>query len=202
MPSIKSALALVLIAGAIFVTGSPASTPDASAATSPDYTFKGLSPTRLVPFDKGVIAYYDQPTTGNLTEAQSKAVEAAAVPGTLAPRACGDNTVGGYDTKNHLAPRFVCDYLISYLNGQGANLVSNVGQCYYQPDPVVGQLWCCTTWRGGFSVPGWALVNGARAIRDRCAPKTSGGNVSGWIDIARLNGQCTAQCLSSEQNGC
>jgi len=157
-----------------------------------DITFQGVQPHKVVPYgrENGYIAYYDAPEGSEV--AATKEADAPA----LQDRACGDNWDGGCDYNNNLSQDWICDSLVSWLTGN--NDGTTLSFCYWY-DQNGGRPQCCTSWRNGAWVPGWSLVNGIQAIRGRCK---SNGWVSGWINSARLNNQCTAQCLSSNGDRC
>ena len=214
MFSFKSIITITLAIIAV-TNGSPAAPSAPGASTAPpasklisppalsaaesltgfgNFTIRGIAPTKVVPYVGGkegvFIGYFDVPKG-------SEAVSNAKEVNSLQPRACGDNWNGGCDYNNNRAIDDICGELVGWLRGR--NNRTTLGFCSSLNVPYFGLIYCCTTFRGGYSVPAWALANGVDAIRGRC---NSGGYVSGWINSARLDGQCAAQCLSSRTSGC
>jgi len=214
MVSFNSIIAVALAFIAV-ANGSPAAPPTPEASTAPplskvvsppalsaaaalaafgNFTIQGIAPTKVVPYagKEGVfIGYFDAPKGSEPEVAASKEVNS------LEPRACGDNWDGGCDYNNNRAIDSICGDLLSWLRGR--NDRSTLGFCSSLNVPYFGLIYCCSTFRGGYSIPAWSLANGVDAIRGRCQ---SNEYVSGWINSANLDGRCTAQCLSSNTSGC
>jgi len=163
----------------------------AQVAVLGDITFKGVQPHKVIPEGNGYLAYY------NASEGSEVAASKEADAPTLQARGCGDNWDGGCDYNNNLAQDYICNNLANGLKGKMDG--STLSFCYFLYDGQGGRSQCCTSWRNNVWVPGWSLVNGIQAIRQRCS---SNGWVSGWINSALLDGECTAQCLSTNGNWC